>query len=255
MIAHETFTRRIRDRLAIAGAAPRARSGTGTPDAEPTTPRGARGRRWAAEPLQTDEKIRENTGHTWDEWADLIEAGPGRLAGHTAIAAWVQAEHGLTGWWAQGVTVSYERIAGLRLPGQMPDGTFSVSRSRVLELSVELLRAALLDDAGRADLFPGIDTVLRSKPASKALRFAASQAGESLGSLLFSADPLPDGRLRVTVTHDKLPGVDEGEAWKQFWADWLAAVAQASAPDASAPDPQPSPPPVPSPASPTSGVA
>ena len=68
-----------------------------------------------------------------------------------------------------------------------------------------------------------------------------------MGSLLFTADSLPDGRLRLTVTHDKLPGVDPGETWKQFWADWLAAVAHASAPD-----PQPSPPSVPSP---TSGVA
>ncbi len=93
--------------------------------------------------MQSDEKIRENTGHGWDEWTDLIEAGPGRLAGHTAIAAWVQVEHSLTGWWAQGVTVGYERIAGLRLPGQTPDGAFSVSRSRVLEIPVELLRAAV----------------------------------------------------------------------------------------------------------------
>jgi hypothetical protein len=224
MIAHDALTRRIRDRLAADGAAHVDRIAA----AEPTAPPAQGARRWAADPVQSDEKIRENTGHTWDEWADLIDAGPGRLAGHTAIAAWVHAEHGVPGWWAQGVTVGYERIAGLRLPGQMPDGTFSVSRSRVLALPAELLRAALLDDTGRVDLFPGLDTVLRSKPASKALRFAASRAGRSLGSLLFSMDPLLDGRLRVTVTHDKLTSADAGERWKPYWADWLAAVAQAS---------------------------
>ncbi|MGY4857856.1 DUF4287 domain-containing protein [Cryobacterium sp. AP23] len=189
---------------------------------------GTRPAAWAADPIQSDAKILENTGHGWDEWADLIAAGPGRDAGHTAIAAWVHAEHGLTGWWAQGVTVGYERIAGLRLPGQMPDGTFSVSRTRVLALPAEPLRAALLDELCRADVFPGIDTVLRSKPAAKALRFAASVAGAPLGSLLVSTDPVPDGRLRVGVTHDKLPGFDEGERWKAFWGAWLDAVALAA---------------------------
>ena len=188
-----------------------------------------RTRIWAAEPVQTDDAIRERTGHAWEDWVDLIDAGPGRQAGHTAIAAWVHAEHDLSGWWAQGVTVGYERIAGLRLPGQMPDGSFSVSRSRVLDLPAPLLRAALLEGDSRADLFAGLDTELRSKPASKSLRLNVRRAGHPLGSLLFSADPVPDGRLRLTVTHDKLPSFDDGELWQQYWADWLAAVAAAPA--------------------------
>jgi hypothetical protein len=224
MIAHDTLIHRIREQLAAEGP---ATGGRGAP-AGPSEPSAAHARPWAAEPVHSDAKIRENTGHTWDEWIDLIDAGPGRTAGHTAIAAWVQAVHGVPGWWAQGVTVGYERITGLRLPGQMPDGTFSVSRSRVLGLSADRLRAILLDDSGRADLFPGLDTVLRSKPTSKALRFAAASSGAPLGSLLFSADPQPEGRLRLTVTHDKLTGSDEAERWKQFWADWLAAVERAA---------------------------
>ena len=183
-----------------------------------------RTRIWAAEPVQTDEAIRERTGHAWEEWVDLIDAGPGREAGHTRIAAWVHAEHGVDGWWAQGVTVGYERITGLRLPGQMPDGSFSVSRTRVLALERDQVRARLLDEGTRGDLLPGFDTVLRSKPASKALRFALARADEPLGTILFSTDPLPDGRLRLGVTHDGLASFDDGETWKLFWAEWLAAL-------------------------------
>jgi len=185
-----------------------------------------RTRTWAAEPVQTDDSIREHTGRSWEEWAELIDAGPGRNAGHTAIAAWLHAEHDLDGWWAQGVTVGYERITGLRLPGQMPDGSFSVSRTRVLALDRDELRGRLLDDAARADLFPGVDLVLRSKPTSKALRFTLARDGEPLGSLLVSADLLPDGRLRLGVTHDKLESFDAGERFKLFWAEWLAGVAE-----------------------------
>jgi hypothetical protein len=224
MIDHDTLIHHIREQLAAGGPAAGARGAPVGPS-EPST---ARARPWAAEPVHSDAKIRENTGHTWDEWTDLIDAGPGRTAGHTAIAAWVHAQHEVPGWWAQGVTVGYERITGLRLPGQMPDGTFSVSRSRVLGLSADRLRAILLDNLGRTELFPGLDTVLRSQPTSKALRFAAARGGEPLGSLLFSADPQPEGRLRLTVTHDKLTGSAEAGRWKQFWADWLAAVDRAA---------------------------
>jgi hypothetical protein len=224
MSTPDTFRHRIRERL-VSLPSP----DIGAPGPAHTSI-AADGRRWAAAPVHSDESIRQNSGHGWADWIDLIEAGPGRDAGHTAIAAWVHAEHGVPAWWAQGVTVGYERIAGLRLPGQMPDGTFSVSRSRVAGLPATLLRAALQGDDARADLFAGLETVLRSKPASKALRFALSRHAEPLGSLLFSADPLPDGRLRLTVTHDKLPSFDAGELWKQYWTAWLAAVADAAGP-------------------------
>ena len=35
-------------------------------------------------------------------------------------------------WWAQSITVRYEQARGMRLPGQQPDGTFTVAVSRSL---------------------------------------------------------------------------------------------------------------------------
>jgi hypothetical protein len=34
--------------------------------------------------------------------------------GHTEIARWLVAEHRIGGWWAQSVTVAYERARGVR---------------------------------------------------------------------------------------------------------------------------------------------
>lgn len=195
---------------------------------------GPRVRTRVAEPQHSDASILESTGHSWDEWADLIDAGPGRDAGHTAIAAWVHTEHGVPGWWAQGVTVGYERIVGLRLPGQMHDGSYSISRSRVLGLDRDLVRELLLDPATRADLFPGFDTELRSAPTSKALRFGFLRDGVLIGALLISMDPLPDGRIRLGVMHDKLATFAEGTRWKAFWTEWLDAMAAAAAAETAA---------------------
>ncbi|MFB2582985.1 DUF4287 domain-containing protein [Herbiconiux sp. P15] len=182
----------------------------------------SRTRVWVSEPEFPDRSVFESTGKHWDEWVDLIDAGPGREAGHTAIAAWVLDEHGLGGWWGQGVVVGYERITGIRLPGQMPDGTFSISRSKIVDLEADELRAALVDDGRRAALVPGLLSALRSKPGSKSPRFTvANEGGEPLGVILVTLDPAPKERLRVTVTHEKLPTPEAGVQWKERWGEWL----------------------------------
>lgn len=91
-------------------------------------------------------------------------------------------------------------------------------------LDRDAVRALLLDEAARAGLLPCLGTVLRSKPTSKALRFALARAGEPLATILFSTDPLPDGRLRLGVTHDGVASPDAAEEWKLFWAEWLTAL-------------------------------
>jgi hypothetical protein len=182
-----------------------------------------------ASPDYSNDTIRAKTGHGWDEWVALIDAGPGRLAGHAAIAAWVAEEHGVGDWWAQGVTVGYERLTGLRLPGQMPDGTFSVSRSKTLGLEWVQLRELLDNPRGRTALLPAMTSTERSKPGAKAPRFSLSDpdTGEPLGVLQFRGEPTKTG-CRLVLTHEKLPGPDIAEAWKRFWSAWLEDLATAS---------------------------
>lgn len=210
-----------------------------TDDASPEPPRTFI---WAAEPETPDWSVRAATGRHWEEWVALIDAGPGRAAGHPAIAAWVhETAPEISGWWAQGVTVGYERITGLRLPGQMPDGTFTVSRTRLLDVDRDALRARFLDDAERAALFPGFALALRSKPASKSLRFGLTEHSEPAGTpdaaaaanptdaavgadrgvLMLTVDPAPGDRVRLTVTHEKLPAFTELDSWKSRWSAWL----------------------------------
>jgi hypothetical protein len=182
---------------------------------------GAKGRQrtWIAEPELGDDAVRAATGRGWEEWCDLLDRWPGHREGHTAIATHVRDDLGIDGWWAQTVTVGYERITGLRLPYQKADGTFSAGRSRTVSVDGEALRAMLLSDADRRDLFPGHDTTLRSKPTAKSLRI-----GIGPGVALFSLDAKPDGRVTISVSHDKLPTPADVDEWKHYWGEWLDAV-------------------------------
>lgn len=179
-----------------------------------------RPRTWVSEPELADDRIVAATGIGWDAWCDRIEAWPGHDDGHTAVAAWVHEHHDVTHWWAQAITVGWERITGRRVPNQMSDGTFTAQKSKTVPVDARELRAALLDESGRADLFPGHTTELRSKPTTKVLRVAFEE-----GSALFTISPRDDGRTTITVSHERLPDVEALERWKFTWTDWLDALA------------------------------
>ena len=214
MTTQEALKKRIRERMTKTGERyTAARSVVLAQSAN-------RKRTWISEPETPDDKTREATGRGWDEWCDVIEAWGGRSEGHAAIARHLAATYGLTGWWSQGVTIGYERITGLRVVNQMTDGTFTASKSKTLDLDVDLLRSLLIDDDARRDLFPRHDTVLRSKPTSKALHIGFDE-----GAALFSFDAATNGRTRLTVSHEKLPSSEAADRWRFYWAEWLDALA------------------------------
>ncbi len=179
----------------------------------------AGGRAWISQPEIADQRVLDATGRSWDEWCDIIDAWPQHVDGHPAVAAWLEAEHKLSGWWAQGVTVGWERITGRRLPGEMPDGTFTANKSRTVEADAAGLRRLLLDDADRADLFPGHSVALLSKPSAKAIRLGFSDS-VALLSLTLKAG----GRVAVSVQHSKLADADAIDEWKFYWDEWLDAI-------------------------------
>ena len=214
MTRQESFKRRIRARMEKTGeryvAARRALLEKAEHD---------RRRAWVAEPETSDESVRAATGNGWDDWCDIIDAWPGNADGHTAIAAYLTDDHGVDGWWAQSVTVGYERITGRRLPYQRPDGTFTAGKSRTLRVDAGVLRSLLLDDRDRAELFPGVPTDLRSRPDSKVVRLAVLP-----GTVLIALDPTVDGRTKVSIAHEKLPSSASADEWRFYWGEWLEAI-------------------------------
>ena len=215
MTRNESFKRRVRARMAKTGEKYGAARRVLIDQAG--APRGPSD--WVSEPQHPDALVKENTGRGWEEWRDLIDAWPGHTDGHGAVASWLQREHGVEGWWAQAVTVGWERISGYRLPGQMADGTFTANASATITIDTAALRELLLDDSGRADLFPGMETTLRSRPTSKNLRF-----GMPDGVAMLWVDAKEEGRATVGVQHAKLSSPESVQHWKEFWRDWLRAL-------------------------------
>jgi len=69
----------------------------------------------------SDKTIIAKTGKTTDEWHAILDGWDAPSKGHPAIARYLEHEHGLSGWWAQTVTVRYEYARGLRKDAVVPD--------------------------------------------------------------------------------------------------------------------------------------
>jgi hypothetical protein len=221
MTAQESFKRRVRARMAKTGERYAAARRALIDQADART---GGSRVWRSQPETGDRAVVDATGRSWDDWVDLIEADgpigqPPSMDDHPAIAAWLTDRHGLDGWWAQTVTGGYERITGVRLPYQRPDGTFTAGKSATVSGDAEELRALLLDEAGRVALFPGHNIELLSRPSAKAIRLAVGN-----GVAQLSLTDTGDGRVKVSVAHERLPDLEEVERWKFWWEEWLVAI-------------------------------
>ena len=54
---------------------------------------------------ESDETIKRGSGKSWDEWFAILDTWGATKRSHGEIARYVNEKHGVSGWWAQTVTV------------------------------------------------------------------------------------------------------------------------------------------------------
>jgi len=168
----------------------------------------------------SDEVIRRRTGHGWEEWFDLLDDWGAVERPHPDIARWLGAEHGIDGWSAQSVTVSYERARGLRAVGEHADG-FVAGASKTVAVPVERLFDAFVDASLRERWLPGAELRERTASRPKSARFDWV-SGETRVVVDFRAkDP---ARSVVSLEHRRLPDADETARMKAFWRERVSVL-------------------------------
>jgi hypothetical protein len=123
----------------------------------------------------TDAAVAAKTGRTWRQWVDALDADGAAAMTHRDIAAMLHSKHHVGDWWAQTVTVGYERIKGLRERGQRRNGTYEATKSRTYNVPVAALFDAWADHASRRRWLDGVEPVVRT--ATKAEVDAPAMAG------------------------------------------------------------------------------
>ncbi|MDF3040881.1 MAG: hypothetical protein K0Q71_3587 [Thermomicrobiales bacterium] len=176
-----------------------------------------------AEPGVSDAAVRRATGKSWDEWFALLDAWDGTTHTHTEIARHVYETYGIDGWWAQNVTVGYERARGMRALHERPDG-FSMNASKTFSVPVERLFAAFVEHDERERWLEAVELRNRTNQPHKSARFDVLPGETRLAITFVAKGPQ---KAVAQLQQDRLTSAKEVADWKALWKeqlDHLAAV-------------------------------
>jgi uncharacterized protein YndB with AHSA1/START domain len=166
----------------------------------------------------SDEAVQAKTGRGWDAWFERLDAAGAKALDHTAIARLLVDDHQVDGWWAQSITVEYEKARGLRVPGQNGAGEFYASGSKTIAASVERVFAAFEQEAERAAWLQGLDLRVRTATAPKSIRFDGPDGRTRVAVHLVAKG---EGKAQVSLQHEKLADAAEAERQKAYWREAL----------------------------------
>jgi hypothetical protein len=161
------------------------------------------------------------TGRPYSEWFAELDAWGALDVPHKKIAAWLRSERGVPGWWAQNITVEYERARGLRAVGQGRDGLFSVGATKTIAVPVELLYEAITDARQREDWLPGVHLGERTATPHRSARY---DWGEGSTRVVVGFDVKGDAKSQVAIQHEKLPDSESAATMKAFWRERLSTL-------------------------------
>jgi hypothetical protein len=168
----------------------------------------------------SDEVIRRRTGRGWEEWFDLLDDSGAIAKPHREIALWLQSEHGIDGWSAQSVTVSYERARARRAVHEHADG-FAITASKTVAVPVDRLYDAFVDESLRALWLP--DGRLRERTATRP-RSARFDWGDGQTRVIVGFEAKGDAKSVVAIEHARLAGAVEAERMKAYWRERVAML-------------------------------
>jgi hypothetical protein len=177
---------------------------------------------YAALAGMADATIKAKTGCTWDRWVFALDHYGADKMSHGEIAALVSTKYKIDGWWAQSVTVGYERIKGLRAIGQRRDGTYEANKSRTFNVPVATLFEAWADARVRRRWLDSRIGKVRTAIPSRSIRLDGED--RSIVAVGFMAK----GRSKsvVAVQHTKLRDRDAASRLKQYWSKRFDALAE-----------------------------
>ena len=171
---------------------------------------------------QPDAKVRQNTGKGWREWFRILDAWGAKERKHPEIVSRLLDEYGVPGWWAQSITVGYERSRGMRAKYQTAAGLFQVSVSKTFPIGVGRLFKVFAEAPQRNKWLERGTLKVRTTQKDRTARFDFRDGSSRVVAFF---DPKDRNKTTVTVQHEKLPDAGAVEDMRAMWKERLARLA------------------------------
>ena len=215
MTKQRTFKRRVRERVAKTGESYTAArrmliQGGDIPETAVAE----------FQPPVADERVIEATGRGWQAWFEVLDRWGATEHTHKEMASWLREKHGVDGWYAQSLTVGYERARGLRAPGEHADG-FAIGASKTIAVPVARLFDAFEKPTVRERWLPGADMRVRTATAPKSARYDWEDGSTRV---IVGFEDAGESKSRVALSHERLPDADTADEMKAWWRERLVAL-------------------------------
>lgn len=218
MTEEKSFKRRVRERMSKTGESYTAARTQVAQKRERV--QGARARLAATDKRVSDSKIQEVTGKSWDQWFSILDRWGARDKKHSDIAKFLVEQHDVGSWWAQTITVDYERARGMRLKYQQADG-FSVSATKTISVPVDVVFDAFVNARSRKRWLRDGTMSLRTSQPGRSARFDWGD-GSTRVNVGFTAKGA--SKSTVALAHERLADADEAESTKALWKQRLVEL-------------------------------
>tara|TARA_R110002073_G_scaffold228447_3_gene389267 strand:+ start:436 stop:993 length:558 start_codon:yes stop_codon:yes gene_type:complete len=170
-------------------------------------------------PNISDAAVKAATGKDWAQWRADLDAWAGELD-HKTLAQRLREERGLSGWWSQMVSGSWEMMTGRRDPHQRcGDGKFQASASKTVKATIESV-----EDAFELPTFAnwGPDGVFTRSSGTPGKSINGAWSGGGRLSVWLTR-PAED-RTQIGLSHEGIETADDCEHWKAEWREAMTRL-------------------------------
>jgi hypothetical protein len=162
----------------------------------------------------TDEAVKAKTGCTWERWVRALDKANATDMTHREIAKHIFEKYKVSGWWAQTVTVGYERIKGLREIGQRRGGSFEANKSKTFAAPLAKLYASFSQKRVR-DRWLGNDVPFKIHTSTREKSMRVTWEDDTSVEIHFNRKD--NGKSQVSIQHCRLPSKAAATKMKEYW--------------------------------------
>lgn len=162
----------------------------------------------------SEAKLVAETGRDWEAWLTILDRWGARDKKHSEVAAYLMEKHSVAGWYAQAITVGFERARLNRKKHQQAGGGFTIYASKTVAVPAAVAFDAFVDARKRRRWLTDGKMKIRTSQAGRNARFNWED-GTSRVVAFFEAKAA--SKTTISVSHERLPDPDEAETAKAAW--------------------------------------
>ena len=161
----------------------------------------------------SDEAVLKATGKVWEDWFTFLDEADCKKMEHKAIAKYVAEKGDVGGWWAQMISVEYERSRGMRKMNEKIGG-FEVSVSKTIALPI----GELYDVTH--EWFKAQKVEIRKANTNKSIRITWTDGTNVVAHFWEKGDV----KSQLVIQQEKLENKDAVEKQRSFWKSTIPKI-------------------------------